>query len=703
MNYSCNLTELLLQQEHEPKFKQTKKTQGGARWRRVLPQEVSKIRTQRYGQHISAFSPTGQLTILIATKRHNNSFVVRMSSAQEKNGASTGGNAVVKTPVGELSQKQARCYSAGRIFWGVGFVLAILSLVAVVAISRQSGKQLHEATRAVTHTREVLEKLGDIEARLSEVESAARSFAISGKQSHLSPFYTAAKAVPPQVDELKLLLRDDPNRLRSVTEIEPVIAEHLKVMKDMVELGNKNLFRGFGQRSLTDEGNKLMERIRNAFSAVNKEQRARLGEEQTAVAARAERVTMISLAGSVLAGVLVLACGACALRAMHSRGKAEEKLDRLLGSMPDALVIVNAEGKIVGSNAHTGKLFGYSDRELQGESMALLVPERFRQTQRQYYAAHFSQRGGRVPATTTELCGLHKDGREFPIEMSTKPLAAEKGLLVTSAIRDITQRKQVEQQISKLNKELEHRAIELENANKELEAFSYSVSHDLRSPLQNIDSFSLILMEDYANRLDPEGLDYVQRLRGSCQHMQDIIEALLALSNMMRSELLVEHFDLSALGNAVAADLKQKSPDRLVDWVIAEGLTAEGDAQLLRVVLENLFGNAWKFTANRPHARIEFGALPQSNGTQTYFVRDDGAGFDMARASNLFTPFKRLHDQSEFRGTGIGLATVQRVIHRHQGKIWAEGVVDHGATFCFTLRGETGESNVENHHATKPK
>jgi PAS domain S-box-containing protein len=622
---------------------------------------------------------------------------------QEKNGATDGRNAIGKTPIGELFQKWTQRYSLGTILRGAGFVLAILSLVAVVAISRRSGEQLQEATRAATHTRQVLEKLGDIAARLSEVESAARSFAISGKQSHLSPFYTAAQGVPPQVGELKFLLRDDPNRLRSVTAIEPVIAKHLKVMKDMVELGDKNLFRGYGQRSLTDEGNNLMEQIRAAFSTMDKEQRARLDQEETAMAAKAARVTMITLAGSVLAGMLVLASGACALSAMHSRGKAEEKLARLLGSMPDALVIVDAEGKIVGSNAHAEKLFGYSDRELQGESMALLVPERFRKTQRQYYAAFFSPRSSRVPETTMELCALNKDGREFPIEVSTKPLAAEKGLVVTSAIRDITERKQVEQRISKLNKELEYRAIELENANKELEAFSYSVSHDLRSPLQNIDSFSLILMEDYADQLDPEGLDYVQRLRGSCQHMEDIIDALLELSKMMRKELLVDHFDLTALSNAVAADLKQKNPDRLVDWVIAEGLTAEGDAQLLRVVLENLFGNAWKFTANRPRARIEFGALLQSNGARTYFVRDDGAGFDMARASHLFTPFKRLHDQSEFRGTGIGLATVQRVIRRHGGKVWAEGVVNHGATFCFTLTGETGESNGQNYHPAKPK
>jgi PAS domain S-box-containing protein len=654
--------------------------------------------------------PTAVRCQSILGTRHKNSFVTGVGSEPAKNGANhnvNGANQCIngvdKPSTAELSQKWARLCSARAVLWGSLFVLAVFSLATVVTISRDSGKQLQEATRAVTHTRAVLEQLGEITARLSEVESAARSFAISGKQSHLSPFYTAAQAVPPQLDELKFLLRDDPGPLQSVTAIEPVIDQHLKAMKDMVELGDKNLFRGFGQRSLTDKGNELMEQIRTAFSTMTKEQRALLDREDAEVAVKAERVGMITLAGSVLAGVLVLACGTCALRAMHGRKKAEEKLDRLLDSMPDALIIVNSEGKIVGCNAQTEKLFGYSSRELPGESMALLVPERFRQTQRQYYAAHFSPRGGRVPAATMEFTGLHKDGREFPIEVGTKPLAGENGLLVTSAIRDATERKRVERQISKLNEELEHRAVELENANRELEAFSYSVSHDLRSPLQNIDSFSLILMEDYANRLDADGLDYVQRLRGSCQHMQDIIDALLALSNMMRSELLVDHFDLSTLAKAVAADLKQKNPDRLVDWVIAEGLTARGDAQLLRVVLENLFSNAWKFTAKRPRARIEFGALPQSDGARTYFVRDDGAGFDMTRAGNLFTPFKRLHDQSEFRGTGIGLATVQRVIQRHRGKIWAEGAVGQGATICFTLNGEAGDTNGHNHHLVQLK
>ncbi len=598
----------------------------------------------------------------------------------------------------EVSHKWTWRYSTTNILWAACFLLAIASLLLVIVVSRQSGEQLQEATRVVAHTREVLEKLAEISGNLSEVESAARSFAISGKQSHLDPFFTAAKGVPPKVDELKILMQEDEGALHTVNQIEPVIARHVKVMKDMVDLGNKNLFRGISQRKLTDEGNKLMEEILTTFSTLEKTQRAQLGQQQTALAARARRVTSMHLAGSILALAFLLIFGISALRAMHSRGKAQQKLDSFLGSMPDALVIVNAEGKIISSNAHTAKLFGYSERELQGESMALLVPERVRQTQRQYYAGFFLERGGRAAEMTLELSGLRKDGREFPIEISTRPLVSEKGFLVTSAIRDITERKRVEKQICELNKELKDRAEELETANKELEAFSYSVSHDLRSPLQNIDSFSQILVEEYANRLDTDGREYVQRLRGSCQHMEEIIDALLALSNMTRHELVLENCDLSAVAKGIAAELKQKDPDRLVDWVIAEGLTVEGDARLLRVVLENLLGNAWKFTAKRLRARIEFGALPQSNGARTYFVRDDGAGFDMARAEQLFSPFKRLHDQAQFRGTGIGLATVQRVIQRHRGKIWAEGAVDHGATFCFTLTEES--TNAREQFAT---
>jgi signal transduction histidine kinase len=232
--------------------------------------------------------------------------------------------------------------------------------------------------------------------------------------------------------------------------------------------------------------------------------------------------------------------------------------------------------------------------------------------------------------------------------------------------------------------QLHERTTQLEATNKELEAFSYSVSHDLRSPLRSIDGFSLALLEDYGERLDATGQDYLQRVRAATQRMGQLIDDLLSLARVSRSELHHEHVDFSALTAAIADALQQEYPDRQVEAIIAPGLVGHGDARLLQIVLENLLGNAWKFTAKCPCATIEFGTVPY-NGQMAFFVRDNGAGFDMAYANKLFGAFQRLHGLAEFSGTGIGLATVQRIIHRHGGHVWAESVVGQGATFYFTV------------------
>jgi light-regulated signal transduction histidine kinase (bacteriophytochrome) len=224
----------------------------------------------------------------------------------------------------------------------------------------------------------------------------------------------------------------------------------------------------------------------------------------------------------------------------------------------------------------------------------------------------------------------------------------------------------------------------LESANKELEAFSYSVSHDLRAPLRSIDGFSQALLEDYQDKLDDEGQNHLQRVRAATQRMAQLIDDMLALSRVTRAEINREPIDLSALARSLPAELQKAEPGREVEFVIEDGLVANGDARLLRIVLENLFRNAWKFTGKHPRAKIEFAAT-QNNGKSAYFVRDDGAGFDMAYVNKLFGAFQRLHAMTEFNGTGIGLATVQRIIRRHGGRVWAEGEVEKGATFYFTL------------------
>jgi signal transduction histidine kinase len=243
---------------------------------------------------------------------------------------------------------------------------------------------------------------------------------------------------------------------------------------------------------------------------------------------------------------------------------------------------------------------------------------------------------------------------------------------------------QLQESYANLEQKVEERTAALAAVNQELEAFSYSVSHDLRAPLRSIDGFSQALLEDYEAKLDTQGKDYLQRVRSASQRMGQLIDDMLNLSRVTRTEIRRETVDLSALAHTVAAGLQKAQPQRDATFVIAEGLVANGDEGLLRVALENLLGNAWKFTGKRPDTRIEFGAIEQ-NGTKAYMVRDNGAGFDMAYADKLFKTFQRLHEVAEFEGTGIGLATVQRIIRRHGGSVWAEGAVDQGATFYFTL------------------
>lgn len=235
-----------------------------------------------------------------------------------------------------------------------------------------------------------------------------------------------------------------------------------------------------------------------------------------------------------------------------------------------------------------------------------------------------------------------------------------------------------------LEERVQERTKELEASNKEMQTFSYSVSHDLRSPLRAIDGFSEALLSNYNDKLDDMGRHYLQRIRAGSQRMADLIEGLLDLARISRNEIHRENVDLSQLANEIAQELQRRDPDRKVEFAIASDLSVNADSRLLSAAMMNLMGNSWKYSRHVKNAKIEFGS-EQQNGAKVYFVRDNGAGFDMTYANKLFGVFQRLHTDKEFEGTGVGLATVQRTLQRHGGRIWAEGAVGKGATFYFTF------------------
>lgn len=365
--------------------------------------------------------------------------------------------------------------------------------------------------------------------------------------------------------------------------------------------------------------------------------------------------------------------------------KSEERLCKLSSAIeqsPCSVIITNNKSIIEYVNPKFFQLTGYTRDEVIGKNPRILKSGR---TPVEEYKRLWSTiTSGNI--WKGEFVNKKKNGELYWESASISPIKNSEGNIThfVAIKEDITERKQAEDELRRQRDRLEYLTIQLTAANKELEAFCYSVSHDLRAPLRSIDGFSKALMEDYTDILNDQGKNYLQRVRAASRRMGQLIEDLLDLSRVTRIGMNRKMIDLSALVKTLATELQEKQPERKVEFVISQGLAVNGDPQLLKIALENLLNNAWKYTRKCSEAKIEFG-VTQHNGKPTYFVRDNGIGFDMTYIDKLFVAFQRLHSANEFEGTGIGLATVQRIIHRHGGQIWAEGVVGKGAVFYFTI------------------
>ncbi len=374
-------------------------------------------------------------------------------------------------------------------------------------------------------------------------------------------------------------------------------------------------------------------------------------------------------------------------QALEDKRRSEQRLMLHFQQTPLAVIEWNNDMEIVEWNQAAEGIFGYSRGEALGQNVLELIVPKQKQLQIDTVAASLLHAQGGHRNINENVT---KDGKTIICDWYNTPLVDENGQVigVASAAMDITERVKTAQELEKYREHLEElveqRTDELTRVNKELEAFSYSVSHDLRAPLRSIDGFSQVLMEDYVDKLNEEGKDYLQRVRQGAQRMAQLIDDMLKLSRLTRSPLRHENINISEVAEEIAAVLQKEAPARTAQFQITPNMFAYGDEGLLTVVLDNLISNAWKYTSKKPHAVIEVGARAGDKET-TYWVKDNGAGFNMKYVDKLFGAFQRLHHTHEFEGSGIGLATVARIIHRHGGSVWAEGIENQGATFYFTL------------------
>ncbi len=369
--------------------------------------------------------------------------------------------------------------------------------------------------------------------------------------------------------------------------------------------------------------------------------------------------------------------------------ESESRFRNLIEVAPYGIVVTNSDGIITLTNPQADKQFGYDRDELIGQAIEVLLPAELQQQHVAYRHQFILRPSYRRMGANRDLEAVRKDGTRFPVEIALAPMSEGEADQVVATVIDITLRKRSENEILQLNTELEQKVLirtnELHETNKELEAFTYSVSHDLRAPLRHIQGYLELLAEDASNQLSDEGRRYLEIVSTSSREMNTLIDDLLAFSRISRADIQLQEIDMSTLVHSTIDSLRQDIKNRAIDWHIGHLPPVCGDPALIKLALLNLIGNAIKYTRQREQARIEIGFQPADEGDAAYFIKDNGAGFDMKYIDKLFGVFQRLHRQSEFDGTGIGLANVKRIIGKHGGKVWAEGLVDQGASFYFTL------------------
>jgi PAS domain S-box-containing protein len=579
-----------------------------------------------------------------------------------------------------------------RLIAGLGIVLMLIVLIG--SYSYRITTHLLDYADHVSGPLSVRNKAVDVLATMDDLETGMRGYVITGNERNLEPYFNSLTQGQKRSDELFELLAKDPGDARDAVELKQLIANERTAAQNAVNLRRSEGFERAAQWVAGGEGKRLMDRIRQIIrNIVAAQDRVIAQQDQQGRQTRhdVQRTLWIIGAGCVFGVALLAVASHFIIKQEYRHRLIDEQYRQNLenyrvmvdGAKDYAIFMLDNEGRIRTSNAGSQRIKGYTPEEIIGKSFRCFYTDEDLQDAKPERELKIAREEGKFEEDGWRV---RKDGSRFWANVVIQPLHDSQGRPIgfSKITRDLTERKRAEEALQDLNETLQGRTRDLEVANQELEAFCYSVSHDLRTPLRSIDGFSQNLLEDYTDRLDDEGKDSLNRVRAASQRMGRLIDDLLSLSKVSRAGLKREKFDLGSLAEEVAAELRTGAPERNVEFVIAPNMVVNADKALLRIVLSNLIGNAWKFTSKCPVAHIEFGSAAV-DGKTTYFVSDNGAGFDMTYASKLFGAFQRLHNSEEFPGTGIGLATVQRIINRHGGSIWATAKTREGAKFSFAL------------------
>ncbi|MBN8619782.1 MAG: CHASE3 domain-containing protein [Anaerolineae bacterium] len=566
---------------------------------------------------------------------------------------------------------------------GSGFLVMILIVIITSVLAYQSISQYILVNQRVSHTLQVIGTLQDLLSTIVDAESGQRGYILTGQLEFLEPYQQGNQTIDELFEQLRTLTLDNSSQLARIDTLAPLVEQRMTFLTQSIGVWLTQGFDAAQSMVASGDGKRAMDQIREAIDVMITEENALL-EERNQQASSSARLTLFSLGVLILLTFVFLTIFyGFIVRSIQERKQAQfnalqyaNEVQDLYDNAPCGYHSLDSSGTYIQINKTELGWLGYTHDEVIGKKRFgdFITPDSLKNFQVNFPV--FKARGW---IKDLEFDMVRKDGTILSVLLNATAITDSEGNYVSSrsTLIDVTDRKQIDLNLQKTNQELIR-------ANQELEAFSYSVSHDLRTPLRSIDGFSQALLDDYADKLDTTAQSYLKRVRKAAQRMGELIDDLINLGRISKADIVRENVDLTALCHKVVNDLQRNDPNRKVNIIIDDELKVVGDSHLLKLVLDNLIGNAWKFTGHTDDARIEVTGQRQ-NGKTVFRVSDNGAGFDMTYANKLFEPFQRLHGYEEFEGTGIGLATVNRIIQRHGGQVWAEGEVGKGAAFYFSL------------------